>query len=786
MLATLLTQYNPDGSVVPSSQYAVSSGSFGRQPFVFVEIDLDFCANVYGSAPCTASVGVTGEQRCFNTFATCQDQPNFALTTKTYRFCSTNGGRVPAGLDAIPCLDSMSDTPAAIDIKTGLGLRAAVSVTLTDFPHSDIRIDPYVSERGYIPLAQGSFFGRLRARNPYYNGRVMRVYTGYLNDDGSYSADQFERRTYFIESWDGISANGKVKISAKDVLKLASDDRAVFPKPSVGKLTTDISTVATTATITPAGVGNLDYPAEGYVRIGSEVIKFTRTGDVLTLTDRAEGGTDAASHKAGDTVQLVGWIDGEKVQDIVYTLMTTGAGISPSYLDKSGWDAEQAGYLPRRYSALITAPTGVSKLISELCEQVGFFLFWDEYAELVRFRAIRPNAGSDPITELTNDGHLLADSVSLKELNDERVNQVHVFYGVIDTTKNLSDETNYKVVHIGANVADQSQPQSRDVRIKTILSRWIAETNGAAAIEVADRYLKRFASAPREADFVVDAKDSALGMADFVRITNRQVQDIYGVPQSLLLQVIKRKEAMIGTKFAFTAREFAYAVEPPDSTRRINIDADVSNINLRTLHDSLFDDPTDGNIVLVTINFDVLVYGDDDEPEYEGYALTTGDWPSGVTLQVVNNGYIVGAGGRGGDIVLNLTNGQSGDDGMTASYPITVENNGTIAGGGGGGGARDGYRSGIGDLGLRFDGGGGGAPYGLGGRGRTPNGGAGGLGQNGGRLTGGAGFGAAGAGGNIGLNGVSSSRYAGGLAGRAIVDPDGYITLTGSGQILGS
>ena len=53
----------------------------------------------------------------------------------------------------------------------------------------------------------------------------MRVYTGYLNDDGSYSADQFERRTYFIESWDGISANGKVKISAKDVLKLASDDR---------------------------------------------------------------------------------------------------------------------------------------------------------------------------------------------------------------------------------------------------------------------------------------------------------------------------------------------------------------------------------------------------------------------------------------------------------------------------------------------------------------------------------------------------------------------------------
>jgi len=71
-------------------------------------------------------------------------------------------------------------------------------------------------------------------------------------------------------------------------------------------------------------------------------------------------------------------------------------------------------------------------------------------------------------------------------------------------------------------------------------------------------------------------------------------------------------------------------------------------------------------------------------------------------------------------------------------------------------------------------GGGGGAPYGSGG----------GTGANGGRLIGGA-YG----GGNIGLNGLNGYGVhgtAGGLAGRAIVDPDGYITLTGSGQVLGS
>ena len=41
-------------------------------------------------------------------------QQTLTLTTKTYRFCSPNGGKVPRGLDAIPCLRSISITPAEI------------------------------------------------------------------------------------------------------------------------------------------------------------------------------------------------------------------------------------------------------------------------------------------------------------------------------------------------------------------------------------------------------------------------------------------------------------------------------------------------------------------------------------------------------------------------------------------------------------------------------------------------------------------------------------------------
>ena len=163
MLATLLVQYNPDGSLVYQNPYLNTQLIMGRQPFQYVEIDLDYCANTAGVAPCAASQ--TGDTKCFNTYATCNDTPNFNLTTKTYRFCSPNGGKVPQGLDAIPCLRSISITPAEITAGKGLGLRAACAITMQDFPHSDIRIDPYVSERTYIPINRGTYFGKLKARN---------------------------------------------------------------------------------------------------------------------------------------------------------------------------------------------------------------------------------------------------------------------------------------------------------------------------------------------------------------------------------------------------------------------------------------------------------------------------------------------------------------------------------------------------------------------------------------------------------------------------------------------
>ena len=88
MLATLLVQYNPDGSLVYQNPYLNTQLIMGRQPFQYVEIDLDYCANTAGVAPCAASQ--TGDAKCFNTYATCNDTPNFNLTTRTYRDWETD------------------------------------------------------------------------------------------------------------------------------------------------------------------------------------------------------------------------------------------------------------------------------------------------------------------------------------------------------------------------------------------------------------------------------------------------------------------------------------------------------------------------------------------------------------------------------------------------------------------------------------------------------------------------------------------------------------------------
>jgi len=69
----------------------------GKQPFQYVEIELDRCSRIYGDAftsppgsplvGCQAQVGVTGADKCYNSWETCQDETNFNPLSFWVRFC---------------------------------------------------------------------------------------------------------------------------------------------------------------------------------------------------------------------------------------------------------------------------------------------------------------------------------------------------------------------------------------------------------------------------------------------------------------------------------------------------------------------------------------------------------------------------------------------------------------------------------------------------------------------------------------------------------------------------
>lgn len=90
-------------------------------------------------------------------------------------------------------------------------------------------------------------------------------------------------------------------------------------------------------------------------------------------------------------------------------------------------------------------------------------------------------------------------------------------------------------------------------------------------------------------------------------------------------------------------------------------------------------------------------------------ALTVGQFPSGSTIAIINNGLIYGAGGAGGagSTAVGATGGAGGKGGtaIQANYlnqTVTITNNGTVYGGGGGGGG--GGKGGTGGTGSNGSG----------------------------------------------------------------------------------
>ena len=753
-----------------------------RRQLVYVEVEQDYCSLTYGVAPCTAAIPTTGAAKCYNTRKTCQVPLVFANAPVTLRF-GLDVDYLPQDIECIPSITNWGVSPAIISLGEDLGLRAEMRVTFKDHPWSDTGPggDKYLADRAYDPFTLGTYWGKWRARVQYLRGKAIRLVVGY---EGQTLAEM-ETRHFIVESFDGPTPEGNFTIIGKDPLKLLDGDRAQAPSPSNGFLVADVTAVATSFTLSPAGVGNAEYPASGYINIGgAEIVSFTRSADVITITARGQLGTTAQEHQAQDRAQVVLRYNGDDPADIIYDLMVNYAGLDASYINLADWQIETSNFLRRVYSATIGDPESVKKLIVELIQQAALSIWWDDIGQKIRLRVLR---AIETDAEVIGADTIQRGSFRTMEQPDKRVSQVWIYYGQRNPLQRLEDLDNFRSLAVSADLDAETNYGSAAIR--KVYSRWIASGGRTVATRVGDIILGRYKDPPRRFNmtFIRGTKELAAGQG--YRTAWWTIQDETGAMTNAPIQ-ITRVSPNSGN-FEYEAEEQLYQIFDPEDldNRTLIFDAAILDVDIRSVHDSLYPDPLVGDTFTLRVYVETnVVVG---ASTTANAAMTVGTWPAGVVVEIYNNGRIQGAGGAGGNAQKAGSSATSGSAGGLALYTrkaITLNNlSGKIYGGGGGGGG-----GALKEAGKFAGGGGGGAGYVGGAGGATGNGednagkpgtldagGLGGIATTSGAWSGGNGGAPATAGARAGSGGT------GGAAGGAI-DGDSYITFTALGDIKGT
>ena len=479
---------------------------------------------------------------------------------------------------------------------------------------------------------------------------------------------------------------------------------------------------------------------------------YANTTDVMTIA-RAQLNTTASAHSTQDRVQNCLRFVSQGPDDIIFSLLRNFAAVDESYLPLSDWHTEVSSYLNRLYTATLAQPTAVKDLISELIEQAGLSMWWDDRNQEIGLLVLR---GLIYNNYFFDENNIVAETLQVVEQPDKRLSQVHTYFGQINPLTSLTDKANYRSVSYQADA--QSEADYGSAAIKEIFSRWIPNLGRSIADRLGSILLSRFKDPPRKISFsLLRASTSEIVLANGYQVQSWPLQDETGANETVNVQVTRLRPS--ADLIELETEEVLYPVTAAEdlSVRNIIVDANNYNINLRTAHDLIYPPPEAGITVILTVNSGVKL-GSTNEANF---ALDIGTWPVGVTIIVHVAGRVQGHGGHGHSYVGGGSNGGSC---IYTRVPISLSCPGQIWSGGGGGGLAS-YSGG----GAYYWGGGGGAGFDIG-IGGTSSPDAGSPGANGTTEAGGAGAGYAGAGGGPGANGGPGTvgGTAGALAGKSI------------------
>lgn len=587
-----------------------------------------------------------------------------------------------AGLD----FKALNYQSAEINPGETMGSRAKLSFSISDQTHNDYDLVPYPDRR----TVNGTLFGKLIARNPFFNNREL-IYSVGLRKAGTLDEPEWEHRNFIIDTVN--LSDGRFTGSALDPLILTEGKKAKMPLVSPAQLTEAITSSSTSVKFANAPTNYFGTSGNIIIRIDSELLEVTANNTLtMPIVSRGFGHSAIKDHSVNATVQnCIRFINEHLVNCITYAL-TTWTDISPSFLDDySATIAKIPDSILTDY--VLSTPTDVFEFINR-CIFIGNLIFYfDEITNKIVIKYIDEQVAS-PIYINEND-HIKKNSSKINLNNKEQYTRFNLMWAPFDRSKE-TDENNFQISLTAANL-DIESPQKMGTinERKKVLTPLLNASSadfvlGATAV---NRIISNSKQSPvifeceLDAETIGDTQDSVLELGTVVNLQSRENQNKAGIGKTELFQLLKISgDAFDSFKVKFK-RFQALTVADVD----FSIDAGTYVNYVLTDHFS----PTIAGEYTVLINTGAI---------FGSYntaiaAFRTGTPSAGVTFKIIARWQVLGMGGAGGSFgyfspiggggSVNPTDGAVGGLAFEANCNCTIDNGSGLIWGGGGGGAAE-------------------------------------------------------------------------------------------------
>jgi len=777
------------------SSFETTKSQFVQDHFEIIAIDLPAVTGT-----CTFEGG-SG----YGTPRTCDQATN---ATATYKFTNDDAPLLPhnTGAEAggiFRCIKSISETPTKIKPGKGLAARGTLSIKFTDFlgdPNPDA---PGVTDD---VKAQGTFFGKLAARNNLVNAELrLRLYRVEFGG-GVDIPNGDEKRTYIISSITN-DGRGVWTIKAKDQLSVVNFDDYEWPPANDYSIKNDITNSVTTFAVSTTSI----IAAGNIIRIGEELMKVSSVANIgtasATITVGTRGNdisktnflskTTKDEHDAGDEIFICDYNDDERI-DAFLKRVLIAAGVPTGLIPIADWIIELDQWLAGiTLNTIWTEADDVTKVVSSVLNDFLLDMWFDPVDEEVKLSAINVWKSSSRV--LTEGVEIDFKSIKVVPVEELRASRAVVVYNKPNLTAS-DDLPSFTRVSIFTDptleTADEyGKPKAKTFQFSHALTKVSADV-------LVQRYVSRFGQMPLKYKWKTQERNLVYKTGDIVNINSDEKQGYDGLPDaSIRAQILAIKPSYSkGREYAVEALTFESAIDttpgaPPSGSFTL-----IGNI----IEANLFVQAgAPGIAVDVTFILDAATVS---STSVDIASIVAGAFVAGstITIIMINGTDWQGKGGRGGStsdgysgLGVNVVESEYGglcydaqgvttDIYFSGAAPDAHTADGYLRAPGGGGGY-GGYWESIPPKAKPLHGGAGGGGCGINvGVGFADgdtigNGGAGGTGKTSGSFTSGDG----GAGGDWGQAGQSGdpgtagNQDPGGAAGRGIIKNGATVTIYG-------